>query len=98
MYFEGREEEAEDKIYRIPPPGNVMQTQTRITDYFSRPHNNELRVYNEIPENIDHRTRNSEVPIPDQNYNLKILQWNARSLNFEKRMQLEILIQRRMQT
>lgn len=96
-----RDEEAEDKIYRLPPPGNTTPLQSRITDYFNRLRIEERAESAQQVHNSDNETRNIHIhiendeileqPKPQQ---LKILQWNACSLNGEKRAQLELLLKK----
>ena len=91
-WYNPRAEEAKDKIYRIPPPGNGNQKQANITDFFSR-----IRLEDDV--NVDNTTQQySQNAQPQQSQNdsngpvkLRILQWNACSMNEEKRKQLEYL-------
>jgi len=78
-----RSEEAKDKIYRIPPPGNGPQLkQQRITEHFTPTMNSRT---NSTPE------RQSTNQVVEMTNKIRILQWNACSLNEEKALQLEIL-------
>ena len=91
-WFNPRAEEAKDKIYRIPPPGNGNKKQTNITDFFNRM---QLSDNTSDQENV---TQQHQQNGPSQQgdhltnqIELKILQWNANSMNEEKRKQLEFL-------
>ncbi len=84
-----RMEEAKDKIYRLPPPGNGGTQQKNITDYFRR-----IQIGHDAPSQTEIRPdqfseRGSQM---GNTYLLKIIQWNACSLNEEKRVQLELLL------
>ena len=92
-WFNLRLEEAENKIYRLPPPGNGNQKQTAITDFFSR-----IRIEDQIDELENAAQLQTEDTEPQREPNhqtnqpeLRILQWNACSMNEEKRKQLEFL-------
>ena len=85
-WFNLRLEEAENKIYRLPPPGNGNQKQTAITDFFSR-----IRVEDQIDELENAAQLQTEDTEPQREPNhqtnqpeLRILQWNACSMNEEK--------------
>jgi hypothetical protein len=76
-------EEAKDKIYKLPPPGNgtVNRTGSRqlTTEFFTRMH-----VNDPSPVCSDNTGNNDNIegrnPSHDDKYTLKILQWNACSL------------------
>ena len=91
-----RFDEAKDKIFRLPPPGNGTTQQTNITDYFSRlqiTKNSSRDTDREIVESKCVRT-NTYNTQKDPKYRIKIIQWNACSLNAEKRAQLELLMEK----
>jgi hypothetical protein len=76
-----RTEEAKAKIYRIPPPGNTTLRQLPIKSFFQN-----LAIDNE-KEN----TTTSDKDVRS----IKILQWNARSLNEPKATELAQLAKKR---
>src|SRR3954467_4830547 len=93
LWSNPRAEEAEDKIYRIPPPGNGNPKQTNITDFFTR-----MQISDEsedIQRDAGQQIQNTETEqIFSQQRTrteLRILQWNACSMSEEKRKQLEYL-------
>jgi hypothetical protein len=91
LWFKARKEEAKDKIYRLPPPGNGPIKQTNITDFF--------RYTPEAPAASNYANANESSNSSQQSNRMtprtitaNILQWNACSLNEEKRLQLERLV------
>ena len=84
-----RMEEAKDKIYRLPPPGNGESQQKNITDYFQR-----IQIGPDDHSRTDIRPQqiNEHDSQMGNTHLLKIIQWNACSLNEEKRVQLEFLV------
>jgi hypothetical protein len=94
MWHNVRAEEAKDRIHRLPPPGNgtPRNRQLTITDFFTRMQMNDHAQLphsecTELNTNTD-----QQIEIQNNKSPLKILQWNACSLNPEKRAQLELLL------
>ena len=87
FWMNKRAEEARDKIYRLPPPGNGNTKQTNITDFFSL-RISHLSPNNETGNNVGIR---NYAPQCIRKLSINILQWNACSLNEEKNVQLERL-------
>ena len=92
-WHNSRLEEAMDKIFRLPPPGNGNQKtrQQPITQYFSRIVDNDTGPEQLVNQQPMERPR---VENNHNRYSFRILQWNACSMNMEKRSQLELLANR----
>ena len=80
QWYNSRAEESEDRIYRLPPPGNGVPRQANITEFFHRVDTTTQAIQSRECSEIENTA-----------YSIKILQWNACSLNAEKRIQLELL-------
>ena len=112
MSFNSRLEEAKDKIYRLPPPGNgqrrlgarnkmemdqcrLEQTtlEDKATSLTISPDCRSIQNLTIYPVILgDPIWMDSRRKLPEFEYTLRILQWNACILNAEKRAQLEILL------
>jgi hypothetical protein len=81
-----RAEEAKDKIYRLPPPGNGNQKQTNITDFFTRLqlNDNSADIQRDIAQHTQRTQPEHSEIYQSRQAELRILQWNACSMNEKK--------------